>query len=384
MKKWIGLSVFAFSVCLLVFVSVGRTSAASGNADVIFIHGWESKQYLSSTWEDESSLLSSAQQYFAYWSQFLSAKVRVGYAPWDVKDTIVMPSADPADPRPGWMKVADRILNLINTQGYGANGIIIITHSTGGLYGDVLMSQCYLAQYNSDPNIKKYYVIWQKTIGMIQVASASGGVELANIGCDVVYGAASTPVISSILSLVFPTIQAGNPASLGATYDLQPSVARSENGASMIRVPAFMIAGNGWLAFNVCKPFLTGTSDGFVAMHSACGSNQLAAYTSCSESIGPDGELSSQTAPAANWTYHYPYMMTQSGHLSEMSPGDLDENPVQPEKEALISNYGSWSNAQSVNSSSGILFWKTYYSNIANSDTQTLAQIVTNNFNWSE
>ncbi len=379
MKKWIGFSVLFLITCLIVLVGV-RSNATGGKADVVFIHGFHAQQYFTSKFDDEPTLLTGAQSSFSHWNQFLAPKVRVGLVPWDVKNTLVRATANPADPRPGWMKAADRFLKLIDEQGYGANGIIVVTHSTGGLLADVMMSQCYLAQYNSDPNIKKYYKIWQKTIGMVQVASAAGGVELANIACDIVYGTASWPLIGDILKLVFPYLKANDPGSLGVGYDLQPSVARSENGSSLIRMPAFMIAGNGTMALNIVKPFLKGTSDGLVAMHSACGGNKWEAYESCSKELAPNGEIKSQSAPA-NYAYHYPYIMTTEGHLSEMHPGssnsDLDKYS---ETETLISNYGSWSNVETEYYSTGWWLWKKNYKNIKNDESRTLGEIVATHF----
>jgi len=173
MKK-ILVPVFILVAGLLVLTAV-RSNATEAKADVVFFHGFQADRLVGNDWDNEVSMMAAAKEYFAHWNTFLSKSVRVGYVPWDSKNTIVRNTANPADTRPGWIKAADRMLKLIDEEGYGANGIIVITHSTGGLLADVMMSQCYLAQYNSDPNIRKYYKIWQKTIGMVQIASASGG-----------------------------------------------------------------------------------------------------------------------------------------------------------------------------------------------------------------
>jgi hypothetical protein len=379
MKKWIAASAFLTVTAIIIGFSVS-TTAAGGKADVIFIHGFQGQQYFTAAFDDEPSLLSTAQNTFQHWGNFFYPKVRVGMVPWDVKNTLIRATSNPADPRPGWMKVADRYLKLIDEQGFGQNGIIAITHSTGGLVTDILMSQCYLAQYNSDPNIKKYYKVWQKTIGVIHVASAAGGVELANIANDLVYGTCSWPVIGDVLKMVFPFLKCSDPSSLGAGYDLQPSVARSQNGSSLIRVPAFMIAGNGNMALNVIKPVLKGTSDGLVAMHSACGGNKHDSYESCAGGLAADGQLKSQKSPV-NYAYHYPYLMTTEGHLSEMNPGSMNHSLNKwEERETLISNYGSWSNAEVDYYSTGWWLWKKNYKNIKNDKSRTLGEIVASHF----
>lgn len=356
-----------------------KVDAGSSKLDVIFIHGFHAQMYFDKEYDNLSTLTENSKDTFKHWNKFFGQKTNVLHAPWDVKNTLVRNTSDPSDNRPGWQKVADRVLAHIEN-GYGSKGFLFITHSTGGLVADTMLSQCYFAKYSSNPKIKKYYKVWQKTVAMIHVASAAGGTTVANYANDVVNGAGRIPFAKSIIKKFFPFIDFDKPESLGVGYDLQPSIARSENGSSYIRVPAFNIAGNGPMALNILKWFLKGEDDGLIAMHSACGGNKYGSYQSCTKSKAPDGRVRSRKAPD-NYRYHYPYMMSMEGHLSLMNPGSSNHHGDKwKETETLISNYGNWSNVQQDKRTTGRWFWKKTYYNVKN-DERTIGEIIATHFN---
>lgn len=259
----------------------------------------------------------------------------------------------------------DTFIGFINS-GHCDDGCYVFTHSTGGLVIDYMLSIS--ASY---PSSSQYFKPYQYTTVVVDLASAGGGVNLAAYASDLVNGACWIWGVSHALEAAFPFLNCNDPESIGVGYDLQPNVARSINGSDYTYTPTLMIAGSGSMALNIVKPFLYGTSDGLVAMHSGCGGNRVGSYDSCSSDVAPNGAIKGQSAPSGFYRYHYPYIMTTEGHLTV-------KNPSSTETETLISNRGL-SNISTENKSKW--YWRYDYSYIKN-DERNMGQIIGDHFNF--
>ncbi|MGK5091179.1 hypothetical protein WDW89_04075 [Deltaproteobacteria bacterium TL4] len=260
---------------------------------------------------------------------------------------------------------------------------VVITHSTGGMVIDYILSR-----HLTHGGV--YAQVYDKVMGVIEVASATGGVNLAKVAITDVVCAGGT--LSGTLELAFNSIfgflknsnpNCSNPASFGAGYDLIPNVARSITNQSYIDTPALMIAGTGELGSDLLgasvKPYLIGTSDGLVAMHSGCGfasiynngsntnisgsfsyqsgfwcSNKTGSYNinyannsnvtsdfwgwcGSNDELDKKGNAISSkmyqdcSNPGTKFEDHYPFIKTGEGHGSELWPGLLNINPAESE-----------------------------------------------------
>jgi hypothetical protein len=348
MKKF---SMLLVSFSLIFALNAGNVFAQK---DVILIHGY-GNFFDNVTWGSDA--LSTL--YWSYWEANAFQNVNVKHVPWDSKKRV-------SDQLP---YIVNKIKSFIQ-QGHCQDGCVIYTHSTGGLVADVLLSSA----IESKGTNNDYSIIQEKTFAVVEIASAGGGVNLAVYAGDLVNGACNVPLVDVALETIFPFVECGKIESLGAGYDLQPNVARSINGSNNTRTATLMIAGNGNMVGNIVKPFLIGTSDGLVAMHSACGSDRFAAYESCNANLGPEGQVTSFKAPTSFYANHYPYIMTKEGHGSELMPGLVNTDILSTKTETLISNYG-YSNIAVEYKTTGWWLWKKYYKNIVN-DERHLSKII--------
>lgn len=343
---------------------VKDTARDDGKLGVITLHGY------SNIFENDSpgSELFAAF-YFSYWRSKAFAGLEVVDIPWDSTKRI--------DSQMDF--IVERYLQAID-DGVCDNGCLLVTHSTGGLVSDMLLS----AAYDSKGTSNDYGVIWDKTIVAMNVASATGGVNLANLLGDVAIDgiACYTVVTKEILRLLFPFIECGKPDTLGAGYDLRPSVARSINDADNTRTPHLMVVGGGDMVGGLVKPFLKGKSDGLVAMHSSCGGNQFKSYDSCVNYQGVDGGLASQSAPSGFYRNHYPFIFTMEGHGSQLMPGLMNFDLLSKKREAVVSSYG-YLDAEEETVNEGFWFWASTRRNIKNSESDHLSKIIGNDFNFS-
>ena len=337
-------------------------NARTGSLDVIMIHGW-GNVFDNQTWASDTL----SEVYWAYWTTRMQLMgLNVKHIEWDTKRRI----NDQFD------EVVDQYQSYLNS-GHCANGCAVITHSTGGLLMDMLLAR----SYDSYNTANDFSDIWESTTVVVEIASAAGGVSVAEFAVDVGMGVCNNWVVEQALKLLIPFVECGQPDSVGATYDLVPSVARSINRADDGRTPVLMVAGFGNFTGNILKPFLKGTSDGVVAMHSSCGSNQFGSYESCVSNMGPDGHLASYDAPNGNYTNHFPYMMTKEGHGSELAPGLVNTDLFSKKTETLIDNHG-YSDLSNSQYTSGAWWWKKVYKRISQGENHHLSTVILDHFNF--
>ncbi|MGK0290431.1 MAG: hypothetical protein ACI86H_001890 [bacterium] len=348
------------TILAILLLSVGTLAAKQ---DVVLIHGY-GNFFSNTSWGSETL----SKIYWAYWENKAFQNVSVKHIPWDSTRRVDGQIAD----------IVNRFNQHID-EGHCSDGCVVYTHSTGGLVIDMLLSRAIESKGTSND----FSRIADAVTVAIPIASAGGGVNFAVYAGDFVVGACNVPLFGSVLTgalnTVFPFIKCNNVDSLGAGYDLRPSVARSVNGSNNTRTMSLMIAGNGNMVGNIIKPFLVGTSDGLVAMHSACGASNFESYESCVPSMGPEGKLASFTAPTSFYNNHKPYIMTKEGHGSELMPGLVNLDLLSTKTEVLIDNYGV-SNIQTQTKRGGFL-WLTKYKTIQN-DERHLSKIIGDHFNY--
>ena len=238
------------------------------------------------------------------------------------------------------------------------NGCIFMTHSTGGLAMDRLLYEAYqdmlYGTYGNRYNLNDGTNVWEKVTMAVEISSAAGGVEFAVTAIDLIEQVCMSQipalgeVVEFIANFLVPNYECASAErddnlggydrylakDAGVGVDLIPSVARSADVGSQSdggRTPILHIAGNGNMmpsAYLLSLDWIISNSsggeqyaDGLVALHSTCGANKIANYNSCHPTVGPTGYTGSYTAPGSADLFknHYPFMMTEEGHLSEMN-----------------------------------------------------------------
>ncbi|MBF0240726.1 MAG: hypothetical protein HQM12_23760, partial [SAR324 cluster bacterium] len=270
-----------------------------------------------------------------------------------------------------------KYLNIINS-GHCANGCVTITHSTGGLVLDMLLTRA-----NESGISGAQAKIINNTILGVEIASAAGGVKATDIAVDVLESANCSWgigefVIETTLKVLGVDYDCDHPESLGATYDLNVAVARANNHSDSVTIPILNVAGYGHFTNDIMKPFLEGTNDGVVAMHSSCGGNRFGSYESCSRTLGKDGEYNDTFNAPNTYKNHFPYIMTEEGHGSELYPclvdfhiSVLSDDPldglvcvvpfIKYRTETVVSNYGYSNLDNSKKTTEGMWWWKSYF-----------------------
>ena len=113
---------------------------------------------------------------------------------------------------------------------------------------------------------------------------------------------------------------------LGVLEDLRPARARAIATGNQA-VPRLRFAGTGTEFLGVTKPFILGSDDSVVPMHSACASRTRDSFESCSRSVRANGELRSSDGPSSFLFNHFNVLMGAStghgNHISNQRDGEL-------------------------------------------------------------
>ncbi|MBF0240450.1 MAG: hypothetical protein HQM12_22330 [SAR324 cluster bacterium] len=221
--------------------------------------------------------------------------------------------------------------------------------------------------------------IWNKITVVFEIASANGGVGLGDwIISDVANNYFCT-YTKPIVRALFPTFECNSSnqptnGSEGAGFDLAVSNARGASAknrgphrSNMGGKPVLLIAGTGTIIDAsenngiITSHLAGGVNDGLVALHSSCGADVSGKvpYESCHGYIDSQGYtyeagwletiLDIQNfdrpfaAPTTFFSTHYPYIMTEEGHLSQVMPGITIQslNIFNKRDEVLMPN-GDW------------------------------------------
>ena len=204
----------------------------------------------------------------------------------------------------------------LERSGLCVDGCIYVTHSTGDLVLRDALSR--LGQWGIDTNRVKIMLV-------LDLAGAGGGTELADVAATVADGgnlatAALRGVASAFLGF---DVRGGN---LGVLNDLRPANARAI-ATSNQAIPRLRFAGTGTEFLGVTKPFILGSDDSVVPLHSACASRTRDSFESCSRSVRANGEVRSSDGPSSFLFNHFVVLMGAStghgNHISNQRDGEL-------------------------------------------------------------
>ena len=207
----------------------------------------------------------------------------------------------------GIISVVQPQIQALLQEDYCRDQCVIVTHSTGDLVARFLLK-------NKRSLFGSAMADRFKVAGVIDLAGAGGGTELANYGVGVANGINyAGDVISALLEYAGFPVHFG--LNVGVMTDLQPSVARSHATNGFPTIPRLRVTGAGDEFYGFAThPLISGRDDSVVPLHSACGASYAAAYDSCSQDTRLDGRLTwISAAPSASQRYdfHYPILMSE-------------------------------------------------------------------------
>lgn len=270
--------------------SMGAEAKLAGK-NVVLVHGLKPSDLADRP--SDSQLPGLADQYWEeYWGSRAEAK-------------LYWPSTE---------RVTGRVKDLIKAQiktleanETCKNYCIFVTHSAGDLVTRDALSR--LGQWGVDPSKFKVMVV-------LDFAGAGGGSELADIAVNIAQG---NGVINAIQKAAIKAVFKVDPTpqNIGVVTDLRPANARAiARGNSPI--PRLRFVGSGSQYLSATKPFIKGTDDSVVGMHSTCGATRNNSYDSCSRSVTDKGVLKSVNGPSSLLFNHYPVLMGNGANHSEV------------------------------------------------------------------
>ena len=269
-------------------------SAQLAGHNVILVHGLQYSDLIS----PPTSLQQVKQNGYNYWQAF-----------WDAHGDARIDYASNLRVEGGIAQEAFTQLKQISQQGLCNNGCVFVTHSTGDLVTRYLLEN--QAHWLQSAGLQPL-----KVLTVIDFAGAGGGTGLANLAVNIAYGnawydtAAKTAV--KLFLGVYPT-----PDKLGVVNDLQTTTSRNI-AVSPSSVPHLRFAGGGTEYGGLTSPFIEGTDDGVVPLHSACGSATVGDYDSCVNYVAMDGKRTSVSAPASLYYNYFPVLMGADVNHSQM------------------------------------------------------------------
>jgi len=281
-------------------VSVNAHATLAGK-NVILVNGFRAAD-LQEAPTSEAQLQQLSEEYF---SEFWTSRAEAHHF-WSSADRVTG----------GIKDQFRRHFEELERNGLCVNGCIYVTHSTGDLVVRDALSR--LRQWGIDQNRVKILLV-------LDLAGAGGGTELADVAATVANGGNfATIALRSVASAFLGfDIRNGN---LGVLEDLRPARARAI-ATSNQAVPRLRFAGTGTEFFGITKPFILGSDDSVVPLHSACASRTRDSFQSCSRSVRANGELRSSDGPSSFLFNHFVVLMGAStdhgNHISNRRDGEL-------------------------------------------------------------
>ena len=270
-------------LCLaLLGVTLGAQAKLAGK-NVILVHGFRSTDL--NDYPNDSQLQSLATQYWsAFWGSRAEAKIY-----WSSADRISGGVKD---------KVKAQFTSIQNS-GLCTAGCVMVTHSTGDLVARYALKN--LSAWGIDKT--KF-----KILAVLDMAGAGGGTEIADVAIAVSEGSG---LVNSAQRWAIQQFMGFTPkqGQMGVLTDLQPNNARNLAVGNDV-YPRLRFVGTGSQYAGVTKPFILGSDDAVVPLHSACGASTKGAYDSCSKTVANNGEVKSiSAAPSSLWYNHYVVLM---------------------------------------------------------------------------
>ncbi|KZZ50120.1 MAG: hypothetical protein MK185_03485 [Saccharospirillaceae bacterium] len=336
------------ALCFLCSLPV---QAQLAGKNVILVHGLQPGQLMQASIDDRQVEQDGANYWSAFWAQHADDRLD-----WSSKQRLQQGIAEAAyDKVIGWSR-----------SGFCNQGCVIVTHSTGDLVTRMLLDQ---------------QEIWTEAAGLqplnvlavLDFAGAGGGSELAQLAIDVAGSNSwlTAPIRAAVNAFLGFTV---TPEKLGVLEDLRPTVARQTAiGASDVPRLRFVGGGNEYLG--VTGPFLPGTDDGVVSLHSACGGNRIEGIDSCVNYRALDGKKTSVSAPKGLYVNHYPVLMGSNTHHG----GTIgDQRGVELSYAANNLQQGVNFSVATKSRSSGWWLWKSTYHTVKNSENSSMSEQVFN------
>lgn len=287
-------------IIAVVFLSF-NTHAKLAGKNVVLVNGFRAGD-LQQAPTSEAELQTLSEQYF---DEFWTSRAEAHHY-WSSADRVTGDIKDQFQ----------RHFEELESNGLCLDGCIFVTHSTGDLVLRDALSR--LGQWGIDQNRVKVLLV-------LDLAGAGGGTELADVAASVAQGGnLATAALRSVAGAFLGfDIRQGN---LGVLNDLRPATARSI-ATSNQAFPRLRFAGTGTEFIGITKPFILGSDDSVVPMHSACASRTRDSFESCSRSIRPNGQIRSSDGPSSFLHNNFVVLMGEStghgSHISNQSDGDL-------------------------------------------------------------
>ena len=284
-----------------LLLSMGAEAKLAGKK-VVLVHGFQPAQLLNIPTVNQQ--ISDANSYWSqYWGSRAEAKIY-----WSSAERVTGGIKDSVKSQ----------LQSLAAQGTCANGCVFVTHSTGDLVLRYALSK--LGQWGISSS-------QFKVLAVLDFAGAGGGTELADIAVSISQGSGIINSVQKAAIDLFLGFDFDADDGVGVLNDLRPGTARATavNNNSM---PRLRFVGAGWQYAGATKPFISGSDDSVVPLHSACGASYNGSYDSCSSSVTTEGVLKSvSAAPSSLWFNHYPVLMgddtDHSQAISNSTSGDF-------------------------------------------------------------
>ena len=265
----------------------GAAQGQIAGKNVILVHGFQPGDLA----DPPSSQAEVNQRGDAYWQAFWASRAEARID-WASHERVEGGTAERA-----YSQMID-----ISQSGLCNEGCVLVTHSTGDLVGRYIVE-------NQANWLQSAGVAPLNILTALDFAGAGGGTELADLAVNVAYSDNwyDYPAKAALEAFLGVKPEPGN---LGVVNDLQPAVARNI-GMSPTAVPRLRFVGGGSSYGGITKPFIKGTDDGVVPLHSACGATTAGSFASCIGSVALDGKRTSVDAPGSRYHNHYPVLMSK-------------------------------------------------------------------------
>jgi hypothetical protein len=275
----------------LLLLCTSTANAKLAGKNVVLVHGFQPGQL--QTRPNESGQQADA---IAYWSDYWGSRAEANIY-WSSTERV----------GGGIKDSLKRQIQNLESQGTCSNGCVFVTHSTGDLVVRDALTR--LNQWGINPN--RFRVL-----AVLDFAGAGGGTELADIAVSIAQGSG---IINSIQKSAISLFLGFSPTPdrIGVLYDLRPGTARQIATQNNV-YPRLRFVGTGSEYLSATKPFIAGSDDSVVPLHSSCGAPYKSSYDSCSRSVQVNGVLTSVSAAPSSLRYnHFAVLMGEGTNHSE-------------------------------------------------------------------
>lgn len=277
----------ALAVAVTSSLFVGSAQAQLAGHNVILVHGFQQED-LANPPADLQAVKDAGEDYWrTFWLSRAEARID-----WASDGRVEGKIAQQAYQQ----------VRQISQQGLCNNYCIIVSHSTGDLVTRYLLeNQARWLQSEGLPPLK--------ILASLDYSGAGGGTDLADLAMDLAYNDSwyNWPLRAAVEA--FTGIEP-EPGKMGVVNDLQTNVSRNR-AVSPNTIPRLRFVAGGSSYGGITKPFISGTDDGVVPTHSACGATTAVGIDSCSDSISLAGKVTSQDGPDALYYNHFPILMNE-------------------------------------------------------------------------